>query len=204
VWLREDGPDPDWRDYVGHGTAVAAAVREKAPDSELLAVRVFARRLVTGAATLAEAIRWAARAGARLINVSLGTGNPAHLEILQEALEAAGALGALVVGAAEAEGVRFFPGSLPGAVGVRADPACSRHVLHVGSTLGEGVWAAPVPRPIPGVPEEANLRGVSFAVANATGLLALVLEGAPEVQSVEALHERLGLVAASRGAHGPV
>ena len=37
------------------------------------------------------------------------------------------------------------------------------------------IWASGFPRPIPGVPPERNLRGVSFAVANATGLLARVL-----------------------------
>jgi len=38
------------------------------------------------------------------------------------------------------------------------------------------VRAAGYPRPIPGVPVEQNLRGLSFAVANATGVLALLCE----------------------------
>jgi hypothetical protein len=37
--------------------------------------------------------------------------------------------------------------------------------------------ASGYPRPIPGVPAERNLKGLSFAVANATGLLALHLCG---------------------------
>ena len=37
--------------------------------------------------------------------------------------------------------------------------------------------AAPYPRPIPGVPVEGNLNGISFAVANVTGMLARVAEG---------------------------
>jgi hypothetical protein len=40
------------------------------------------------------------------------------------------------------------------------------------------VHASPFPRPIPGVPPERNLAGVSFAVANVTGFLARVLEDA--------------------------
>ena len=36
--------------------------------------------------------------------------------------------------------------------------------------------AAPFPRPIPGVPREKNLSGVSFAVANVTGFLARATE----------------------------
>ena len=39
------------------------------------------------------------------------------------------------------------------------------------------VRASGLPRPIPGVPPERNLRGVSFAVANVTGILALVPPG---------------------------
>ncbi|MYG21824.1 MAG: hypothetical protein F4168_05470, partial [Gemmatimonadetes bacterium] len=39
------------------------------------------------------------------------------------------------------------------------------------------VAASPYPRPIPGVPVERNLSGISFAVANVTGVLASVLEG---------------------------
>jgi hypothetical protein len=38
------------------------------------------------------------------------------------------------------------------------------------------VRASGFPRPVPGLPPERNLKGLSFAVANATGLLALSLE----------------------------
>ena len=37
--------------------------------------------------------------------------------------------------------------------------------------------ASGYPRPIPGVPPERNLKGLSFAVANASGFLALAIEG---------------------------
>lgn len=37
--------------------------------------------------------------------------------------------------------------------------------------------ASGYPRPIPGVPPDQNVSGLSFAVANASGFLALVLEG---------------------------
>src|SRR5947209_19228482 len=70
VGEREPG---DWLDRNGHGTAVAAAIREKSPAAELIAVRVFDRQLATNVAVLAEAIVWSADAGAQLINLSLGT-----------------------------------------------------------------------------------------------------------------------------------
>ncbi len=39
--------------------------------------------------------------------------------------------------------------------------------------------ASPYPRPVPGVPPDRNLKGISFAVANMTGFVARVLESAP-------------------------
>jgi len=72
----------DFVDRVGHGTAVAAAIREKSPAVELIAARIFDRQLATNVDVLVQAIRWAADEGAQLINLSLGTVNPAHAEKL--------------------------------------------------------------------------------------------------------------------------
>ncbi|MGH9345731.1 MAG: S8 family serine peptidase, partial [Vicinamibacterales bacterium] len=88
-------------DRNGHGTAVAAAIRDKAPGADLLAVKIFDRTLAATAGDLAEAIEWAAGQRADLINLSLGTTNPAHAECLQAALTAAREAGAAVVTAAE-------------------------------------------------------------------------------------------------------
>ena len=50
---------------------------------------------------------------------------------------------------------------------------------------GEGVFlASGFPRPIPGVPPDSNLKGISFATANVTGILACLLEDRPEIQSL--------------------
>ena len=68
----------DYLDRLGHGTAVTAAIKEKAPEAELLAVKVFGDRLATSCTALVRAIEWAAERRARLINLSLGTANPAH------------------------------------------------------------------------------------------------------------------------------
>jgi subtilisin family serine protease len=175
IHFRPDGStDSDWMDRMGHGTAVAAAIREKAPAVELLAVRVFDRTLSTNAATLARAIAWSAEQGVSFINLSLGTPNTDHLPALQEAVENAGRRGATVVSAARHNDVDWFPGGLPGVVGVVLDWECPRDEIRRRAT-GDGrrVYAASgYPRPIPGVPPERNLKGISFAVANVTGILA--------------------------------
>src|SRR5579864_2730134 len=46
----------DFRDFLGHGTAVAAVIRAKAPEAKLHAVKVFGTRLRTHAAVLAAAV----------------------------------------------------------------------------------------------------------------------------------------------------
>ena len=83
-----------------------------------------------------------------------------------------------LVAAGPQEGTRWLPGSLPGAVAVQLDWACPRdqaRVIAADAGPGVTVAASGYPRPIPGVPPERNLKGVSFAVANVSGLLALHL-----------------------------
>lgn len=194
TWIGGDTVRADTRDQIGHGTAVAAAIREKAPAAELIPVRVFDRALKTTAGVLAEAIQWSAVAGAHLINLSLGTRNQAHHAVLGKALRFAADRGCIVVAAAAWEGEPCLPGSLDGAIGVLATD-CPRDALVVPETLGTPLLASPFPRPIPGVPPESNLAGVSFAVANATGLIARALEGAAEVRTAAGVLERLARLA---------
>lgn len=198
VWIRGDGVHTDTRDRLGHGTAVAAVIREKAPAAELIPVRVFEHALATTSAVLADAIQWSARAGARLVNLSLGTQNHGHRDLLDAALRFAAAQGCIVIAAAATDGQPCLPGSLDGAVGVLATD-CPRDTMVVPEALGTPLGASPLPRPIPGVPAEANLAGVSFAVANVTGLIARVLEGAPEIRSAAGVRERLARLAVQRG-----
>ena len=165
-------------DRIGHGTAVAAAIREKAEEASLLAVKIFDRHLATNADVLARAIEWAADRGAQLINLSLGTANAAHVERLDGAVDYAVKRGSLVVSALEANGTPLFPGSLANVAGVVADWTCERDAIaiepHRNGT--PRFIASAYPRPIPGVPKERNLAGVSFAVANVSGFLARAIE----------------------------
>src|SRR3954471_20420363 len=65
IAIREDGTVVDeYTDRLGHGTAVIAAIREKAPDAEIIAIKVFWRALSTNVASLVRAIDEAAARGA--------------------------------------------------------------------------------------------------------------------------------------------
>src|SRR5262249_41754651 len=88
-----DESGDDFTDRMGHGTAVAAAIREKSPGVELLAVKVFHLQLATSVDVLSRAIRWAADEGAQLINLSLGTANAGHADRLAAAVSYAAARG---------------------------------------------------------------------------------------------------------------
>jgi subtilisin family serine protease len=178
VAIDEDGREhADYVDRLGHGTAVTAAIKEKAPDAELYAVKVFDRTLTTSVETLIRAINWAAQSRMHLVNLSLGTTRQTHEPVLREAVERAAAHGVLIVAARDNEGVRWLPGSLPGVVPVQLDWDCPRDRYRVVEVDGVVVFrASGFPREIPGVPPARNLNGISFAVANMTGFVARGLE----------------------------
>jgi hypothetical protein len=165
-------------DILGHGTAVMAAIQEKAPDAEYFAVKVFHARLATKAALLFEAIEWCISQEMDVINLSLGTPNPDHLQTIANLSRAAFERGIVLVSAREVNGQSYLPGSLPGVIGVRLDWNCSRNSYRV-EQLDKGLvfYASGYPRPLPGVPPERNLNGISFAVANMAGFMARACEG---------------------------
>ena len=174
VAIDADGREhDDYVDRLGHGTAVAAAIKEKAPDADLFAVRIFDRSLSTRIATLVQAIDWAARHGMHVANLSLGTSKCEHEPVLREAVARASDAGLILVAARDDDGVRWLPGSLDGVVPVQLDWTCPREACRSAEVDGRIVFrASGYPRPIDGVPPERNLNGISFAVANMTGFIA--------------------------------
>lgn len=169
----------DYVDRLGHGTAVAAAIREKAPDAEMWIVKVFDRDLTASADALVAAIEWALSKSPHLINLSLGTANPAHAPRLREAVQRVRSRGAWLVAAGPHQHLRWLPGSLDDVVSVALDWTQPRDACAVEPhAAGVRVRASGWPRPIPGVSPERNLKGLSFAVANATGLLAVAIQAA--------------------------
>jgi subtilisin family serine protease len=174
VGIDEDGGlHADYVDRLGHGTAVTAAIREKAPSAQLYAVKVFDRALSTRITSLVAAVDWAARAGMHLANLSLGTSRLEHEDVLKDAIQRAAACGLILVSARDDAGVRWLPGSLPGVVPVQLDWTCPRDTYRIAEVDGTTVFrASGFARPIEGVPPERNLNGISFAVANITGLIA--------------------------------
>lgn len=185
------GGTDDWIDRLGHGTAVAAAVRERAPDVELFAVKIFGDALTTSVERLDEAIHWSADRGIHVINLSLGTSKAAHAGRLADTVAYARSRGSLVVSADESDGLAWYPGSLPGVLGVGLDWSCPRETYRVADgPRGRRFVTSGYARPIPGVPLDANLKGISFAVAAMTGIVARLLERHPDT-TYDAVSARL-------------
>jgi subtilisin family serine protease len=173
VWIQESGNSNDYIDYLGHGTAVAAAIREKAPSAEIYAVKVFDRSLSTTGSVLLRALDWCLDHETQFINLSLGTLNEEYRQPFLDRIHRAERAGIRIVSAYEAKGRSTLPGCLPGVIGVVLAPECPRSEVVKTMRNGHIVrGASGFPRDLPGVPRERNLQGISFAVANVTGLLA--------------------------------
>lgn len=167
----------DYVDRLGHGTAVTAAIREKAPGAEIFAIKVFDRELQATGRALVAACEQALALQAHIVNLSLGTENVDHEAALADVVGRLHRSGAIVIAAGEQGGVRWLPGALPGVWAVSLDWTVPRETCFVErlDRSGASFRACGFPRPIPGVPPERNLKGLSFAVANVSGVVAKLL-----------------------------
>lgn len=183
----------DYLDYIGHGTAVAGAIREKASDAQLYAVKVFDRALTTNIDAIIRAIDWCVENDMDVINLSLGTTNEKHRAEIESAVARAAERRTVLVAAHEMLGKPSLPGCLPSVIGVEVDWEIPRACYDVKSPDDKPVFiASAYPRDIPGVPPDRNLKGISFAVANITGFVARAREAVPKgsVDQVIAILER--------------
>jgi Subtilase family len=164
-------------DMLGHGTAVMAAIQEKAPEAEYYAVKLFSSSLRTTTPRLIAAIEWAIRNGMDIVNLSLGTPNIEHRPAFEILLGRAAAAGVVLVAAGHADDRPVLPGMLPGVVSAGVDWELPRHHYRIGGLGEPSFCASGFPRPLPGRPVNRNLYGISFASANLTGIVARALEG---------------------------
>jgi subtilisin family serine protease len=173
ITITVDGEMAGYEDTLGHGTAVAAVIHHLNPEADLVAVKIFDRKLATSLPVVIRAIDWCLEHDIQVINLSLGTLNPEHRGAFEEVVARAQAARVLIVSALEMNGKAALPGSLAGVVGVmEMDPSdgVDYRAYHRDGKL---VYAAPpFPRDIPGVPREYNLKGVSFAVARVSARVA--------------------------------
>jgi subtilisin family serine protease len=164
-------------DPVGHGTAVTAAIQEKAPGAEYFALKLFGASLRASTSRLIEAIAWAIENRMDVVNLSLGTSNFEYRDELQLLVERAALAGTVLVSARSAGQQPVLPGVLEGVIGVEVDWDLPRDRYRVSEANGSPYFlASGYPRPLPGMSPARNLNGISFAVANMTGFVACACE----------------------------
>jgi subtilisin family serine protease len=164
------GEDADFRDPVGHGTAVAGVIREALPDAVIFAVRVFDAHNTTYPSLVARGILRAAAEQCDFVNISVALPpGPGH-DVVAMACASAIESGCVLVAPARADQPGWLPAALPGVYAVSADDSLAFGAVR---TVGPMRLAASGrPRGLGGLAPDANLRGPSFACAH--GLVHLV------------------------------
>ncbi len=181
VFLNPANEERSVEDNAGHGTAVMAAIQEKAPDAEYFVIKLFSRSLRTSAERLIEAIEWSIENRMNLVNLSLGTSNPSVRRELQELAARAQRSDVLLVSARSHGLEPTFPGAFPEVMGVDVDLELPRQRYRLDpDSAAPHFIASGYPRSLPGMHPQKNIHGISFAVANMTGFAARACELAEE------------------------
>lgn len=163
----DDSVTPAWLDRLGHGTAIAGVIRERVPEADLFAVKVFDRSFSTSIDRVVRGLEWCLDNEIDVVNLSVATTRAAHADALRDISRRFRCL----VAPCEFMGLPAYPGSFHWVYGVTADPACPRGESRILSEAERRFCASPLPRSLEGLPAELNFSGASFAVANFTALL---------------------------------
>ena len=175
IYLDEKGriqEDDDFRDLVGHGTAVAGILRQQLPEVEIFVVRVFEQDLSSYPSLVARAVLRAAAEGCSILNMSLGMSPGPGSDLLVMACQEVMAAGCTIVAAGHPENTRLLPASLPGVLGVLADDLVPIGKICEGRAHCYPYAASGSPRDLEGVRTSDNLWGHSFACARVTAYMA--------------------------------
>lgn len=164
--------DDDFRDLVGHGTAVAGILRERLPDAEIFAVRVFENDFSSYPSLVARAVLRAAAEGCTILNLSLGMSPGPGSEHLIAACREVMAAGCTIVAAGHPDNATLLPASIPGVLGVIADDRVPPGKIRTDPERCYPHAASGSPRTLEGVGTSDNLWGNSFACARLTAYMA--------------------------------
>lgn len=161
-------------DALGHGSAVSAAILERAGEARLYVAQVFDGRGVTSALQVAAAIEWLLACQVRVINLSLGLRE--DRPVLRQACALAVEAGILLCASSPAQGSPVYPAAYPGVLRVTGDARClPQQWSWLGSAqadVGACVRSA-----------DGRLSGASLGCAALTGHLAAFLQQHPDASN---------------------
>ena len=169
----------DYQDALGHGTAIAGIIREKSPDAHLYAIKIFQWNLEAPAGLLLSAMKWAMKKQVNIIHLSLGSEKQEFRQNLERLCLAAFERDIVIVAAARTADDYVYPSIFKTVVGVYWNRKCEKDCLvyHPGNAIEFGAHGQP--RALPGMPQNLNFRGSSFAAAHVTGMAACLLKQNP-------------------------
>jgi subtilisin family serine protease len=157
--------DDDFRDLVGHGTAVSGILRKKFPELEIFAVRAFEQDLTSYPSLIARAILRATVEGCSILNLSLGMPPGPGSDVLVNACKTALDAGCILVAAGRPGYPGLLPASIPGVISVVADDRVPLGAISLDTSGNYNYSASGQPRDLNGLPTSENLWGNSFACA---------------------------------------
>ena len=169
----------DFGDEIGHGTAIAGVICAGTPLARLHAVKIFRAELKAATPLLLAALEWAVDKSMKIIHLSLGTEREEDREALSAVCRVAHDRDIIIVASARSHDDKVFPAALDSAIGVYWDKECDGDSLIYCSDAPVEFGAYGLPRPLPGMPQEMNFRGHSFAAAHVTARAARLLEQNP-------------------------
>ncbi|MEA1831030.1 S8 family serine peptidase [Methylobacterium durans] len=196
-----------------HGTAIAgilgarAQLASAAPEARLLAVRAFSGETASGAQGttlhILRGIDWAARARARVVNMSFAGPRDAALARFLAAGTRGGTVYVAAAGNAGPDAPALYPAADPNVIAVTATDAEDR--LFPAANRGAHVCvAAPGVEVLVAAPAGAYgfSSGTSMAAAQVSGIVALMLQARPALSPGE-VRSALARGARDLGAPGP-
>jgi subtilisin family serine protease len=208
--------DPSFNTDI-HGTAVAGVIAAAlnshiglvgvAPQAQVFALKACwqehpgAREGICDSYTLSKAIDYAISQGAQVLNFSLaGPPDPMIAKLVVAAL----ARGIVVVAADGPDAARSFPATQRGVLGVAGSDDLQGRLRFPARRLAAGTLAAPGVDILTTVPQGHYdfFSGASFAAAQVSGVVALLLERDPKLTPVQVaalFHRTAHLIPASPG-----
>ncbi len=170
----------DFRDELGHGTAIAGVIREKNPQARIYAVKIFHQYLEAPGALLLTAMQWAIMTKVDIIHLSLGTERAEYRENLKQLCQDAISEDIVIIASARSLEDQVFPAVFDEVIGVYWNHDCKNGslIFYPDSNVEFGAYGRP--RALPGIPQELNFGGSSFAAARVTASAANILEDNPK------------------------
>lgn len=174
------------KDDCGHGSAAAGLIISIAPAARIVSIQILDGRLTCSRQALSAALHWAVRNGIRLIYTSTSTRSEAIAAGIKTLCEQAYRQNSIVVAPLENSGHVSYPAAFPSVIGV--DWGTFNSVYDVQYRKGADVeyiaHGMRIPAPS-AAGDYVNVSGTSFASANVTGLIALLLEAFPNISVFE-------------------